>query len=129
MKNYCTSDAKFSGQCGFFHPPLASAPNLGGTLENYVNWMKMTAKDLMPGCYLTDVSQAYDSDSNTALFAGVFHGTHSKTPNGSNLPSPTMKYVATDCSYKIEINEEGKISSMVKVWNSEWLQRELGWIN
>ena len=112
-----------------FQPPLATEPNLGGSLKNYVEWIKMMFNDVLPECYLTDVEFNYDSNTNTALCFCIFNGTHSKTPKGSNLPSPTMKYVATDCSYKLEINDEGKISSMIKVWNSEWLQRELGWIN
>jgi len=127
VKSYCIPDAKFSGQSGFFHPPAAPAPNLGGTLENYVNWMKMTATDLMPGCYLTDISQAYDPDTNTALFSGVFHGTHSKTPEGAPLPPPTNKTTVSDYVYTMHFNADGKIDKMVKIWNSEWAAKELGW--
>ena len=127
VKNYCTSDAKFSGQCGFFHPPLAPAPNLGGKLENYVDWMKMTVNGLMPGCYLTNLSQAFDADTNTALFFAVFNGTHSKTPEGAPLPPPTNKSVASDYVYAIHFNDDGKIDKMVKIWNSEWAGKDLGW--
>ena len=87
----------------------------------------MTAKDLMPGCYLTNVSKAYDSDSNTALFAGVFHGTHSKTPDGAPLPPPTNKSTSSDYMYKIHFDDHGKIDKMVKIWNSEWAAKDLGW--
>ena len=127
VKCYCTNDATFSGQCGLFHPPLAPAPNLGGMLENYVDWMKMVVNGLVPGCYRTDDSQAFDSDTNTALFFAVFHGIHSKTPEGSPLPPPTSKSVASDFVYAIHFNEDGKIDKMTKIWNSEWAAKDLGW--
>ena len=35
-KNYCSANAIFRSQGGLYHPPIASEPNLGGDLENYV---------------------------------------------------------------------------------------------
>ena len=111
-----------------FHPPFATEPNLGDSLENYVEWMRIIVKEVIPNCYQTNVEFIYDSKTSTALCFCIFNGTHTKTPEGSNLPPPTMKHVATDCSFTILLNKEGKISNMVKVWNSEWFQKALGWM-
>ena len=127
-KSYCAHNATFRGQGGAFHPPVAPEPNLGGTVENYVGWMKMIYHDVMPKCYLTDVVSAYDAKTSTALIFGVFHGTHSKTPEGAPLPPPTNKSTTSDYVYKFHFNSQGKIDSMVKIWNSEWASKELGWI-
>ena len=127
-KGYCATNATFRSQAGAFHPPLATEPNLGGTLENYVGWMKLMAKDVMPNCYLTDVVSAYDAKTRTAIFSGVFHGTHSNSPDGANLPPPTNKSIASDYVYRIHFDLQGKIDSMIKIWNSEWALKELGWI-
>ena len=127
VKCYCTQDATFRGQGGVFHPPAASVPHLGGTLKNYMNWTKMLYCDVMPGCYFTEVSKAYDAETNTVLFSGVFHGTHSKTPEGSNLPPPTNKTTTSDYVYSIHFNADGMIDKLVKIWNSEWAAKDLGW--
>ena len=128
-KKYCSSDAKFRGQGGVFHPPQAPQPNLGGSLENYTDWMKLIAKQVMPGCYLTDLVYAYDPSSSTALFSATFNGKHTETPEGVPLPPPTQKSVASDYVYKIHLNEDGKIDNLVKIWNSEWAAKEMGWID
>jgi len=128
-KMYCSSNATFRSQALTFHPPQASEPDLGSSLKNYVDWMGIIVEDVLSNCYHTDVKLLYDPKTTTAICYCMFHGTHSKTPNGSNLPSPTMKDVASDCSYKITLDKEGKISDMAKVWNSEWFEKELGWKN
>ena len=86
------------------------------------------SQKVMPKCYQTNVELIYHSKTSTALCFCIFNGTHTKTPEGSNLPPPTMKHVATDCSFTILLDKEGKISNMVKVWNSEWFQKALGWM-
>ena len=113
-KKYCSLDAKFRGQGGVFHPPQAPQPNLGGSLENYTDWMKLIAKQVMPGSYLTDVVYAYDPNSTTALFSATFNGKHTETPEGVPLPPPTQRTVASDYVYKIHLNEDGKIDNLVE---------------
>ena len=127
-KNYCTSNAIFRSQGGLYHPPIASEPNLGGDLENYVRWMEVIVNKVMPKCYLTDVVSSYDAKTETAIFSAIFNGKHTKTPKGSNLPSPTKKSVKSDYVYRIHFNAEGMIDSLVKIWNSEWAAKELGWM-
>ena len=128
-KGFCVPNATFRSQGGVFHPPLASEANLGGLVENYTDWMTLITKEVMPGCYLTDVVAAYDANSRTALFSATFHGKHTKTPEGANLPPPTNKSAESDYVYKIHFNQEGKIDSLIKIWNSEWAAKELGWMD
>ena len=127
-KTYCSPNAIFRSQAGVFHPPMASEADLGGLLENYVEWMKTIAKEVMPDCYVTDVVSTYDEKSSTALFSGVFHGKHTKTPEGATLPQPTNKPAESDYVYRMHFNAEGKIDSMVKIWNSDWCAKKLGWM-
>ena len=128
-KCYCAPNAVFRCQAGVFHPPLASQPNLGGTIENYVEYMKVSAKQIMPKCYVTHVVSVYDSESSTALFSAVFHGKHTNTPEGAALPPPTNKLCHSDYVYRMHFNAEGKVDSLVKIWNSEWVAKELGWMD
>ena len=128
-KSYCAPNGIFRSQAGAFHPPLASQPNLGGSIENYVEWMKLNATEVMPKCYVTHVVSVYDSKSSTALFSAVMHGKHTKTPEGATLPPPTNKICHSDYVYRMHFNAEGKIDCLVKIWNSEWTAKELGWID
>ena len=90
--------------------------------------MEVIVNKVMPKCYLTDVVSSYDAKTETAIFSAIFNGKHTKTPKGSNLPSPTKKSVKSDYVYRIHFNAEGKIDSLVKIWNSEWAAKELGWM-
>ena len=128
-KQYCAPNAIFRCQAWIFHPPLASESNLGGLLQNYVEWMKKIALEVFPKCYVTDVVSAYDEKSRTALICAVFHGKHTNTPEGVALPQPTNKSCASDYVYRIHFNVEGKIDSLVKIWNSEWAAQEMGWMD
>ena len=128
-KDYCAPNAIFRSQAMLFHPPMASESNLGGSLEAYVDWVKVMATKVLPKCYLTDVAYVYDAKTNIAIFSGIFNAKHSKTPRVSQLPPPTKKSVKSDYVYRIHFNAKGKIDSLVKVWNSEWFQRELGWMD
>ena len=127
-KSYCESNATFRSQASVCHPPLSPEPDLGGSLEKFVDWMKMSAQELMPGSYFTDRICAYDEESNTVLISIVFHGTHTKTPEGVPLPPPTNKSTKCDCAYKIHFNKNGKIDHLVKIWNFELAAKELGWV-
>ena len=39
----------------------------------------------------------------------------------------TNKETNAHSVYALEMNEEGKIKKMTKVWNAPWTMRELGW--
>ena len=128
-KCYCAPNAAFRSQAGVFHPPLAPEPDLGGSLENYVEWMKTFATEVMPNCWVTHVVSVYDAKSSTALFSAAFHGKHTNTPEGATLPQPTNQYCHSDYVYRLHFNAEGKIDSLVKIWNSEWAAKEMGWMD
>ena len=127
-KNYCSQNATFRSQAGVFHPPLASEPDLGGSLENYVDWLKLLATEVMPKCYVRKVVSTYVEKSMTAILSGVFHGTHTQTPKGAILPQPTNKSFASDYVLRMKFNKVGKIDSVILIWNSEWARKELGWM-
>ena len=120
-KDYCAPNAIFRSQAMLFHPPMSS--------ESDLDWVKVMATKVLPKCYLTDVAYVYDAKTNIAIFSGIFNAKHSKTPRVSQLPSPTKKSVKSDYVYRIHFNAKGKIDSLVKIWNSEWFQKELGWMD
>ena len=128
-KFQCTPNAKFRCQAAIFHPPLATETNLGGSLQNYVQSMKMFVTQVMPGGYPDDIVSAYDEKANTAIICASFHGRHTNTPEGANLPPPTHKSTVSDYVYRMHFNAEGKIDGMIKIWNSEWSGAELGWVD
>ena len=109
-KKYCDPDATFQSQASI---------DFGGSLKNYTEWVKMTATQVMPDTYWSDLVSAYDEDANTAIFAAVIHGTHTNTPEGAPLPPPTHKTFSLDYCYRIHFNNEGKIDNMIKIWNFE----------
>ena len=70
-------------------------------------------------------ASAYDNGKKTALFFATFTGTHSG--DGGPIP-PTNKTTNSQYVYALKMNDEGKIESMTKIWNSSWALRELGWM-
>ena len=119
-KQYCHPEATFQSQASI---------DFGGSLKNYIEWVKMTATQVMPGTYYSDLVSAYDEDANTAIFAAVIHGKHTNTPEGAPLPPPTQKSFSLDYCYRIHFNDEGKIDNMIKIWNFEHAKKDLGWID
>ena len=116
-KEYATDDAKFNAQ--------SEAITDMSKLEDYVNWMKALGTTTMPGCSYKLHSSAYDENNNTALFFATFTGTHSG--EGGPVP-PSNKTTNSDYVYAIKMNENDKVESMTKIWNSSWALRELGWM-
>jgi len=94
------------------------------TVEAYCEWMAGLANSIAPGCSYDLHAEAFDEDSNTALFFATFNGRH--TGEGGPVP-PTNKETNAHYVYALEMNEEGKIKKMTKVWNAPWTMRELGW--
>ena len=94
------------------------------TLKDYVNWISGLGTP-MPGNSYKISSSAYDADNNTAIFFSTFTGTHSA--DGGPVP-PTNKTTNTHYVYAIQMNGEGKVASMTKIWNGPWALKELGWM-
>ena len=114
---YVAPGATFSAQS----EPLVDIKSV----EDYVNWMAGLATVIAPGCSYELHSSAYDDDSKSAIFFATFTGTHSG--EGGPVP-PTNKETNSQYVYVLNMNDEGKIRSMIKVWNAPWAMRELGWM-
>ena len=116
-KDYVAERATFNAQC----EPLVEVT----TVKDYVGWMAGLGGITMPGCSYKVHASAFDEGNNTALFFATFTGTHS----GDGGPiAPTNKTTNTDYAYSLKMNDEGKIVSMKKIWNSSWALKELGWM-
>jgi len=95
------------------------------TVLDYCDWMQAVGKGPLAGCHYDLVASSFDEEKNTALFYGVFYATH----NGEGGPvEPTSKSTASHYVYVITLNEDNKVSHMVKVWNAPWALGELGWV-
>ena len=127
-KDYCAENATFRSQAGVFHPPQAEEPNLGGTLKNYVDWVEKMNQDVLSNCHVSDVVCVYDEKTSTVIFSAVFNATHTNTPEGVPLPPPTNKSAASDFENRVHFDSDGKIDSLIKIWNSEWTAKQFGWM-
>ncbi len=95
-------------------------------IKSYVDWVYGLSNTTMPGSRYEVHASAYDEETNTAIFFSTFIGTH--TGEGGPIP-PTQKTTNTDYVYAIKMNDNGKVSSMTKIWNAPWALRELGWMD
>ena len=116
-KDYVAENATFTAQC----EPIADIK----TLKGYVEWMFGLGTVIAPGCTYELHASAYDEANKTAIFYATFTGTH--TGEGGPVP-PTNKTANAHYVYAINMNEEGKIVNMTKIWNAPWTMRELGWM-
>ena len=115
-KEFTEDGASFVGQC----EPLTGIT----TVEGYCDWMAGLGLGPLAGCSYTLNSAAYDENTNTALFFGTFHGTH--TSEGGPV-DPTNMTTASHYVYAIVMSSSGKVASMTKIWNAPWALAELGW--
>ena len=79
----------------------------------------------MPVCSCKVHTSSYDESNETALFFATFTGTH--LGEGGPIP-PTNKTANTQYVYALKMNDDGKVMSMTKIWNSTWALSELGWM-
>lgn len=94
------------------------------TVLDYCDWMAGLGSGPLAGCSYEITSAAFDEDDSTALFFGLFTGQHS----GDGGPvEPTGKTTKSDYVYALTIDDDNKVSHMVKVWNAPWALGELGW--
>ena len=116
-KDYVTDNANFSAQS----EALAGI----NKVKDYVDWLAGLSSITMPGCSYKVHSSSYDEFTETALFFATFTGTH--LGEGGPIP-PTNKTTNTQYVYALKMNDDGKVMSMTKIWNSTWALSELGWI-
>ena len=113
---YVAAGATFSAQS----EPLVEID----TVEGYTEWMNALANQIMPGATYELHTASYDADQATATFFATFKGTHAGDggPVAATGQSTRSEYV-----YVLNMNAEGKVSSMTKIWNAPWAMKELGW--
>lgn len=66
---------------------------------------------------------AEDKERACVTAFGVFHGTHT---DAGGPAEPTGKSVSTDYVYVMHF-EDGRITSMEKIWNDGYALQQLGW--
>ena len=95
------------------------------SIQAYCDWMAGIGKVTAPGATYDLHTAAFDEATSTAIFFGTYHARH--TGEGGPVP-PTHKETHTDYVYVLTMNDENKVSSMVKIWNAPWAMKELGWM-
>lgn len=95
------------------------------TALDYCDWMQAVGQGPLEGCGYEILSSAFDESTSTALFFGLF----SATNNGEGGPvPPTGKSTSSHYIYAITVNDDNKVSRLVKIWNAPWALTELGWM-
>ena len=80
--------------------------------------------NIAPDAAFTVTSTAWDAERQCACHAAVFHATHT----GAGGPcEATNKHADTDYFYQLQMNEQGQVVSMVKIWNDGHCLKQLGW--
>ena len=95
------------------------------TVKEYVDmWEGLGGVTLKGGGFEINAS-AFDEKNKTAIFFATYTGTH--TGEGGPVPA-TNKTTSTHYVFVINMNDEGKVTNVIKVWNASWAMRELGWM-
>ena len=115
-KQYVQDEATFAAQS----EPLAEID----TVQGYCDWMHGFGTVTSPEGSYELHSSSYDENASTAVFFATYHGKH--TGEGGPVP-PTNKETHSHYVYILKMNEDSKVSHMIKVWNAPWAMRELGW--
>ncbi|MGI9205344.1 MAG: hypothetical protein ACR2Q3_15115 [Woeseiaceae bacterium] len=116
-KEYVADGAPFVAQS----EPLVDV----NTVEAYCEWMAGFASVTTPGATYDLHTSSYDEENNIAMFFATYNAKH--TGEGGPVP-PTQKETHSHYVYAITMNADGKVASMVKIWNAPWAMRELGWM-
>ncbi len=95
------------------------------TVEAYCDWMAGFGSVTAAGATYTLHTSSYDEENQAAVFFATYHATH--VGDGGPVP-PTNKETNSHYVYILNMNDDGKVAKMTKVWNASWAMRELGWI-
>lgn len=115
-EQYVAEGATFEAQS----EPIADL----NTVLDYCDWMQAIGQGPLNGCSYEIVSSCFDESTNIAMFFGVFTGKH--VGDGGPV-EPTGKQTSTHYVYAITLDDDDKVSHMVKIWNAPWALNELGW--
>jgi len=116
-KQYVAADAPFSAQS----EPLVDIE----TVQGYTDWMMGFGTITAKGCSYELHASAYDEASQSALFFATFTGSH--VGEGGPVPA-THKTTNSHYVYVLTMNDDAKVTRMIKVWNAPWALKELGWM-
>lgn len=94
------------------------------TIEDYCAWMAGFGTITAPGARYDLHAASFDEASNTAMFFATYHAKH--TGDGGPVP-PTHQETHSHYVYILDMDDDGKVQRMVKVWNAPWAMKELGW--
>ena len=94
------------------------------SVQSYCDWMYGFGTITSPEGHYTLHSSSYDEQTKTALFFATYHAKH--TGEGGPVP-PTQKSSDSHYVYAITMNDNDKVSKVIKIWNSPWAMAELGW--
>ncbi|MEM7741505.1 MAG: hypothetical protein AAF225_11985 [Pseudomonadota bacterium] len=95
------------------------------TALDYCDWMQSVGQGPLAGCGYEIFNAAFDEDTSTALFFALFTATN----NGEGGPvSPTGKSTSSHYVYAVTVNDDHKVTKLVKIWNAPWALTELGWM-
>ena len=115
-KDYVAEGATFEAQS----EPLADVT----TVEGYCEWMKAFGTITAPGATYDLHAASFDEASNQAMYFATYNATH--TSEGGPVP-PTGRDTHSHYVYVIQMNDDGLVKHMTKIWNAPWAMRELGW--
>jgi hypothetical protein len=115
-KKYVANGATFSAQC----EPLADM----STIEEYAEWLKGLGTVTAPDARYELHASSFDESTNTAVFFATYHAKH--TGVGGPVP-PTGKETHSHYVCATTMDDDGKVSKMIKIRNPAWALNELGW--
>lgn len=116
-REYAAEDAVFSAQA----EPLVEID----TVQAYTEWMAAVGNGPLAGASYEIHASSYDDERNAAMFFATFTGRH--VGEGGPVP-PTDRETRTHYVYVLEMDDDGRVRKMTKIWNAPWALRELGWM-
>ena len=96
------------------------------TVQAYCEWIKGFGTVTAAGAHYELHAQGYDEAKREAVFFATYHATH--VGEGGPVPA-THQTTHSHYVYILTMDANDQVAHMVKVWNSSWAMRELGWIS
>ena len=109
---YCADEgATFECQC----ETLADIHSV----QDYAAWMEELVTEAFHGFTREVLSVSYCEESNMVAYFATLRGQH---PGAG-------KEMHSDYSYLVQLNGEGKVETVRKVWNDFYALQQAGWLN
>ena len=115
-RQYVADGATFSAQS----EPVADL----STVEEYCEWMAGLGAGPLAGCRYELHCTGWDDAKQSALYFATFHGQH--VGEGGPVEA-TQQHTHSHYVYVLQMNSDGKVAHMTKIWNAPWALAELGW--